>query len=76
MTPRLLRDLMAFARETGYDASPCPDCAAPQRARADSETCSNCGGSGRLWTSARGSLSDQGLQRLRAMVDRQIQKLS
>lgn len=68
MTAREPNDLRAFARATGYDAVPCPDCSRaasePHRSR-----CTNCGGSGRLWTSSRGSLSDEGLARLRHLVD-------
>lgn len=69
MTQPPTRDLRAFARATGYDASPCPGCAhvAEGPARAG---CTNCGGSGRLWTSPRGSLSDDGLARLRHLLTR------
>jgi len=70
MTQPLLRDLIAFAHESGYDAAPCPGCALSRVAadRCCTGACTNCGGSGRLWTSQRGSLSDDGLQRLRWLL--------
>jgi hypothetical protein len=68
MTPREPRELTAFARATGYDAAPCPGSAGAAR-DPGSPRCTNCGGSGRLWTSARGSLSDDGLARLRHLID-------
>jgi hypothetical protein len=60
-TPRDLRD---FARQTGYAPTPCPDCCRIRPGSVVRTPCGNCGGSGRLWTSARGSLDDRGLARL------------
>jgi len=64
----LRAEILDFARASGYVAAPCPDCDAtePPDVRA---TCANCGGSGRLWTSPRGSLNDAGIARLRGLVD-------
>ena len=56
--------------ESGYDAAPCPSCCAGAPSGGDRSGCGNCGGSGRLWASPRGSLSDDGLQRLRRMLVR------
>jgi hypothetical protein len=69
MTAPLTRELDAFARATGYDPSPCPACA-PVAETAARAGCTNCGGSGRLWTSPRGSLSDAGLVRLHHLLSR------
>jgi hypothetical protein len=60
-TPRDLRD---FARQTGYAATQCPDCCRIRPGSVVRTPCANCGGSGRLWTSPRGSLDDRGLARL------------
>ena len=68
MTQLLLRELIGFAQESGYDAAPCPSCSARALPGEGRSGCSNCGGSGRLWTSPRGSLSDAGLERLRRML--------
>lgn len=58
-------DLSAFARAHGYEQVTCPDCDGTP-----SDTpCPNCGGTGRLWTSPRGSLSDTGLARLREILE-------
>ena len=70
MTQLLLRELIGFARESGYDAAPCPSCSARTIPGEGSSGCRNCGGSGRLWTSPRGSLSDDGLQRLHRLLGR------
>lgn len=69
MTAPLTRELGQFARATGYDETPCPACA-PIAEVAVRASCTNCGGSGRLWTSARGSLSDAGLARLHHLLSR------
>lgn len=70
MTRLLLRELIGFARESGYDAARCPTCSARSVPSEGSSGCHNCGGSGRLWTSPRGSLSDDGLQRLQRLLGR------
>lgn len=64
MSPGPPRDLRDFARQTGYAATPCPDCRLVRPGSVVRRPCANCGGSGRLWTSARGSLDDSGLARL------------
>ena len=64
MSPRTPRDLRDFAREIGYAATPCPDCRLIRSGTIVRKPCANCGGTGRLWTSARGSLDDRGLERL------------
>jgi hypothetical protein len=70
MTQPLPRDLLQLARDTGYAAIPCPTCVPPGAGRERAGVCANCGGSGRLWTSPRGSLSDDGLKRLRHLLPR------
>jgi hypothetical protein len=65
MLTEVSRELWLFARDNGYEATACPDCAGTAD---DVPSCANCGGSGRLWTSTRGSLSDAGLERLRGLV--------
>jgi len=67
MTAGRAHDLGTFARATGYDATPCRSCADSEERPAGTR-CTNCGGSGRIWTSVRGSLSDDGLARLRGML--------
>ncbi|MFN8603696.1 MAG: hypothetical protein U0842_24745 [Candidatus Binatia bacterium] len=64
MTPQGPRDLRDFAREIGYAAVQCPDCRHVRVGAVVRTPCANCGGSGRLWSSARGSLDDRGLARL------------
>lgn len=64
MSPQSPRDLRDFARASGYAATPCPDCRRVRPGSIVRTPCANCGGSGRLWTSARGSLDDSGLARL------------
>ncbi len=60
----LPESLLDLARASGFEASPCPDCAAGE----PDEPCPNCGGSGRLWTSPHASLSDEGLARLARLL--------
>ena len=72
MSPRDPRDLRDFAREIGYAAAPCPDCRHVRAGSVVRTPCANCGGSGRLWTSARGSLDDHGLARLHRIHTRGI----
>jgi len=69
MSAPLARELGQFARATGYDETPCPGCAPVAEVTARAR-CTNCGGSGRLWTSPRGSLSDAGLVRLHHLLAR------
>lgn len=64
MSARAPRDIRDFAREIGYTPSACPDCRHVRPVTVVRTPCANCGGSGRLWTSARGSLDDGGLARL------------
>jgi hypothetical protein len=65
----LPRDLRDFARENGYVAQPCSACTGAA-CDVPAPRCANCGGSGRIWHSPRGSLSDDGLQRLRELQSR------
>ena len=69
MTGSRPRDLRDFARQSGYAPTSCPGCAATC-ANAPARRCANCGGSGRIWSSARGSLADAGLERLLEIVSR------
>jgi hypothetical protein len=70
LTGSLPRDLRDFARQSGYAPTTCPGCAAAPCAASRARGCANCGGSGRIWSSARGSLADDGLERLRVLLSR------
>lgn len=72
MTRPLLRELMDLARESGYAATSCPSCGIGAGESERSSACGNCGGSGRLWTSRRGSLSDDGLLRLARLLGHDV----
>jgi hypothetical protein len=69
MTRRPPRDLIDFAGGSGFAPASCPTCATAT-GRERRGTCANCGGSGRLWISSHGSLSDEGLRRLRDLLGR------
>jgi hypothetical protein len=64
------RDLRDFARQSGYAPITCPECAARPSDGPLAGGCANCGGSGRIWSSARGSLADDGIERLLEIVSR------
>jgi DnaJ-class molecular chaperone len=68
MTARQPRELGTFARRIGFEPSACHACTGTG-IDPSARSCTNCGGTGRLWTSQRGSLSDEGLARLRRLVE-------